>query len=143
LATLLGQKQDSLWFVPENVANKDTATLVDSTTHYPSSHVLHDQLATKQDTLQSWINIKTINNQSILGSGNILVGPKFYYETTNQGATSYQLGHTPISDSSIIVFTDSWTVLFPTTDYTCVNGLITFTSLWATESAIIWVVSNE
>ena len=143
LATLLGQKQDSLWFVPENVANKDTATLVDSTTHYPSSHVLHDQLATKQDTLVSGTNIKTINNQSILGSGNILVGPKFYYETTNQGAASYQLGHTPISDSSIIVFTDSWTVLFPTTDYTCVNGLITFTNLWSTESAIIWVVSNE
>jgi len=143
LATLLSQKQDSLWFVPENVANKDTATLVDSTTHYPSSHVLHDQLATKQDTLVSGTNIKTINNQSILGSGNILVGPKFYYETTNQWAASYQLGHTPISDSSIIVFTDSWTVLFPTTDYTCVNGLITFTNLWATESAIIWVVSNE
>lgn len=143
LATLLSQKQDSLWFVPENVANKDTATLVDSTTHYPSSHVLHDQLVTKQDTLVSGTNIKTINNQSILGSGNILVGPKFYYETTNQGAASYQLWHTPISDSSIIVFTDSWTVLFPTTDYTCVNGLITFTNLWATESAIIWVVSNE
>ena len=53
LATLLNQKQDSLGFTPENVANKDTATLVDSTTHYPSSHVLHDQLITKQDTLQS------------------------------------------------------------------------------------------
>lgn len=141
LATLLNQKQDSLGFTPENVANKDTATLVDSTTHYPSSHVLHDQLITKQDTLQSWVNIKTINNQSILGSGDIQVGPKFYYETTSAWATTYTLQHTPISDSSIIVFTDSGTALFPTTDYTCANGVLTFSNLWATEHAIIRVVS--
>ena len=57
--------------MPENVANKDTATLVDSSTHYPSSHVVHDLLNTKQNTLQNQVNIKSINNQSLLGSGNI------------------------------------------------------------------------
>jgi hypothetical protein len=41
-----------------------------------------------------------------------------------------------------MVFTDSGTALFPTIDYTCVNGVITFTQMWATESAIIWVVSK-
>ena len=145
LATLLWQKQDTIWFTPENVANKDTATLVDSTSHYPSSHVMYDQLATKQANLVSGTNIKTINNQSILWAGNIdiTVGINFYYETTTQWAASYQLWHTPISDSSIIVFTDSGTVLFPTTDYTCVNGLITFTNLGSTEKAIIWVLSNN
>ena len=120
---MLSQKQDSIGFTPENVANKDTATLVDSSTHYPSSHVMHDLLNTKQDTLQNQVNIKSVNNQSLLGSGN------FYTETTSAGAATYTLQHTPISDSSIMVFTDSGTALFPTTDYTCANGVITFSNL--------------
>ena len=143
VATLLGQKQDSIWYTPENVANKDTATLVDSTSHYPSSHVMYDQLATKQPNLVSGTNIKTINNQSILWAGNIdiSVNLAFYYETTSAGATTYTLQHTPISDTAIMVFTDSGTALFPTTDYTCANGVLTFSNLWSTEHAIIRVVS--
>ena len=143
LATLLSQKQDSIGFTPENVANKDTATLVDSSTHYPSSHVMHDLLNTKQDTLQNQVNIKSVNNQSLLGSGNIdiKINIAFYTETTSAGAATYTLQHTPISDSSIMVFTDSGTALFPTTDYTCANGVITFSNLWASEHAIIRVVS--
>ena len=141
--TLLGQKQNTIGYTPENIANKDTATLVDSADHYPSSHVLHDQLALKQATLVSGQNIKTINNQSILWTGNIdiSVNLAFYYETTSAGATTYTLQHTPISDTSIMVFTDSGTALFPTTDYTCANGVITFSNLWASEHAIIRVVS--
>lgn len=143
LATLLSQKQDSIGFTPENEANKDTATLVDSSTHYPSSHVVHDLLNTKQATLQNQVNIKSINNQSLLGSGNIdiKINIAFYTETTSAGAATYTLQHTPISDSSIMVFTDSGTALFPTTDYTCANGVITFSNLWASEHAIIRVVS--
>ena len=38
---------------------------------YPSAKCVYDKLATKQDTLVSGTNIKTINNESILGSGNI------------------------------------------------------------------------
>jgi hypothetical protein len=115
----------------ENISNKDTATLTDSTTKYPSSHVVKDLLDTKQATLVSGQNIKTINNQSILGSGNldIKINIAFYTETTAAGAASYTLQHTPISDSSIMVFTDSGTALFPTTDYTCANGVITFSNL--------------
>jgi len=37
----------------ENVSNKDTATLTDSSTKYPSSHVVKDQLDTKQAKLIS------------------------------------------------------------------------------------------
>ena len=115
----------------ENVSNKDTSTLTDSTTKYPSSHVMVDQLATKQPNLVSGQNIKTINNQSILGAGNIdiSVGINFYYEITNQGATTHTLGHTPISDTSFMVFTDSGTALFPTSDYSYANGVITFANL--------------
>lgn len=92
---------------------------------------MYDQLATKQANLVSGTNIKTINNQSILGNGNLdlSVSVNFYYETTSAGAATYTLQHTPISDTSIMVFTDSGTALFPTTDYTCVSGVITFSNL--------------
>jgi hypothetical protein len=116
MATLLAAKQNALGYTPEDVANKDTnsltdsttkypsshavldkltekenlsnkdtATLTDSTTKYPSSHVMVDQLATKQATLVSGTNIKTINNQSLLGSGNIdiSINIAFYTETTS------------------------------------------------------------
>ena len=38
---------------------------------YPSAKCVYDNLATKQAALVSGTNIKTINNESILGSGNI------------------------------------------------------------------------
>jgi len=38
---------------------------------YPSARCVYDNLATKQPVLVSGTNIKTINNESILGSGNI------------------------------------------------------------------------
>ena len=132
------------WNAKEDVSNKDTATLVDSTTHYPSSHVMVDQLATKQETLVNQQNIKSINNQSLLGSGNITITANvdFYYEQTTQWATTYTLQHTPISNNSVMVFSDSWTALFPMIDYTLNNWVITFVSLWATESAIIWIAAQ-
>lgn len=142
--TLLDWKQDSLGYTAENISNKDTATLVDSATHYPSSHVVVDQLATKQPTLVNQQNIKSINNQSLLGSGNLTITADvdFYYEQTSQGVQTYTLQHTPISDSSIMVFSDSWTAMFPMIDYTITNWVITFVSLWATESAIIRVAAQ-
>ena len=129
----------------ESTANKDTATLVDSTTHYPSSHVLVDELAKKQAKLENQVNIKSINNISLLWSGNldIKVDINFYFEITPQWATTYTLGHTPVSDTSFLVFTDSGTALFPTSDYSYANGVITFANLWSAESAVIWLLSNE
>ena len=41
--------------------------------HAATKRYVDDNLATKQDTLVSGTNIKTINNQSILGSGNITI----------------------------------------------------------------------
>lgn len=86
----------------------------------------------------AWLDENWLINASNMPDPNI----SFHYETSTQGSTIYTLQHAPLSDSSIMVFTDSGTALFPTIDYTCVNGVITFTQMWATESAIIWVVSK-
>ena len=45
----------------------------DGSTRKLSDYATTTQLATKQDTLVSGTNIKTINNQSLLGSGNITI----------------------------------------------------------------------
>ena len=42
-------------------------------TNYPSEKLVKDSLDNKQDTLVSGTTIKTINNESILGSGNITI----------------------------------------------------------------------
>jgi hypothetical protein len=67
----------------EDVANKSTSVTTDqaSNTKYPSVKAVYDwavglfatisQLASKQDTLVSGTNIKTLEGQSLLGSGNI------------------------------------------------------------------------
>ena len=52
--------------------NKVTSISSSSTDEqYPSAKCVYDNLQLKQDSLTSGTNIKTINNQSILGSGNI------------------------------------------------------------------------
>lgn len=40
-----------------------------------------------QDTLVSGTNIKTINNESILGSGNVTISPTFTYDSTTETLT--------------------------------------------------------
>ena len=142
--TLVDWKQDVLGYTPENVTNKDTATLTDSTDNYPSSHLVKDLLWEKQETLVNQVNIKSINNQSLLGSGNLTITAdvEFFYEQTTQGATTYTLQHTPLSDSSIMVFSDSGTALFPMIDYTLNWTEITFVNLDASESAIIRVAAQ-
>jgi len=67
----------------EDLANKSTSVTSDqaSNTKYPSVKAVYDwavglfatlsQLATKQDTLVSGTNIKTVNSTSLLGSGDI------------------------------------------------------------------------
>ena len=60
-----------------NITVQRTSDLVTSLsssstdTQYPSAKCVYDNLALKQDTLVSGTNIKTINNTSILGSGDI------------------------------------------------------------------------
>jgi hypothetical protein len=63
----------SLGYIPENVANKSDNYTISSSITYTSTKALVDGLATKQDTLVSGTNIKTINGNSLLGSGNLLI----------------------------------------------------------------------
>lgn len=58
----------------EDVSNKVTVLSSSSTdTEYPSAKCVYDNLDGKQATLVSGTNIKTINNESLLGSGNITI----------------------------------------------------------------------
>jgi hypothetical protein len=83
IQTQLDSKQNSLGFTPENVSNKSISVTTDqaSNTKYPSVKAVYDwavglfatisSVAAKQDTLVSGTNIKTLEGQSLLGSGNI------------------------------------------------------------------------
>jgi hypothetical protein len=62
-----------LGYTPENTTNKSSSYTASSTTTYANTKALVDGLATKQDTLVSGTNIKTINGNSVLGSGDLVV----------------------------------------------------------------------
>ena len=79
----LALKQDSLGYTPENVANKQNSLAVDGTgVKYPTVDATNAGLSTKQATLISGTNIKTIEGQSILGSGDINLNNKLDKVTT-------------------------------------------------------------
>ena len=94
----------------ENSSNKVKSTSGwNSTTtddHYPSEKLVKDSLNGKQDSLISGTNIKTINNNSLLGSGNISVGSHlndFYGDSsTNELIIDYDTG---VSQADIVT---SW-----------------------------------
>lgn len=86
-------KQAALGFTPENVANKATSLTSPDNTKYPTTLAVSTGLGTKQDTLVSGTNIKTINGSSILGSGNLVVsgggGLAEAFETVSKNLKSY------------------------------------------------------
>jgi hypothetical protein len=101
----------------------------------------------KQDHLEPWNTIKTINWESVLWSWDITIEPSlwadFQYEVTDYWVSSYTLTNRPWSSSSFMVYVDSWTGMFPTTDYTydSQSNTITFvTQLSEWERAIIWMM---
>lgn len=66
----------------ERLDNKVTTLSASSTdVKYPSAKAVYDALATKQDTLVSGTTIKTINAQSLLGSGNIKTDTQIVTQT--------------------------------------------------------------
>ena len=69
----------------ENGANKTTVVQAtgNSTSSVMSQNATTTELNKKQDKLISGTNIKTINDVSILGSGNITVSSKFYPNYSN------------------------------------------------------------
>lgn len=73
--------------------------------------------------------------------------PQKWYreEYTEAGSLEYTLTKHPVTGTSFMVFTDSWTALFPTVDYTYDNSTdtITFLSLNNWETVHIWILSYE
>ena len=89
----------------ELLANKVTSLSSASTdAQYPSAKCVYDNIAGKQDALISGENVKTINNNSILGSGDISVGT-----VTGSGLTNNAIvlgsGTTGIKTSSKTIVT--------------------------------------
>ncbi len=84
--TTWNNKQDALGFTAENNANKKT-TLTDSDVDYPTTKAVNTALGLKQDTLVSNTNIKTINNTTVLGSGDFELIPSSEKNAINGVAT--------------------------------------------------------
>ncbi len=63
----------ALGYTPENVANKKLNLSDNSDTFYPSQKAVKTAVDAKQDTLQSGTNIKTINGNSVVGSGDLTI----------------------------------------------------------------------
>lgn len=111
----------------------------------------------KQDFLVNGTNLKTINWHSILMNDwtwddNLIIAPSlwfdFAYEVSQYWISSHQLSasNTPVSTSSFMVFVNSGTWMFPTTDYTYNNGTRTITlvnQLWENERLIIWIIKKS
>lgn len=93
------------WYVTSSIIN-DTAYASSwnaDTTHAPTKNAVYDKISTmdttiswKQDTLVSWTNIKTINSNSILWSGNLDIdwlpsqtGQSWKYLTTDWTTASW------------------------------------------------------
>ena len=64
-----------------------------------SGFATKDEVNTKQDTLVSGTNIKTINNQSLLGSGNISISGGS--SSSNIKSVVYTIDHTTNTDKSV------------------------------------------
>ena len=89
----------ALGYTPENQSNKVIAISDQSTdTQYPSAKLVYDQLQLKQDELVSGDSIKTINDISLLGSGNIEV-----LQNTATGDNSYSIGNATSNNNLISI----------------------------------------
>lgn len=71
--TAVDAKQDVLGYTAENSANKKTTLADNSDTFYPSQKAVKTAVDAKQDTLVSGTNIKTINGNSVLGGGDLVI----------------------------------------------------------------------
>lgn len=76
------------YYIPTHITD-GTNTVTASNTGTVNISTLLPDISTKQDTLVSGTNIKTINNQSILGSGNIDIqsGVSMTYDSTTETLT--------------------------------------------------------
>ena len=114
-------KQAPLGFTPENISNKSNSFTVTSTTTYPNTKALVDGLATKQNTLVSGTNIKTVNSESLLGAGNILISGATWGSITGTLASQTDL-QSALNSKTKVLATKVGVTSFPSS--TSENSLI-------------------
>lgn len=92
----------------------------------PDDFVTFTQLGTKQDTLISGTNIKTVNGNSLLGSGNLVVGGSGTVTSVGLAGTANQInvaGTSPITTSGSFTLTISDNPILPgTSGFTPTSG---------------------
>ena len=103
----------STWAVTwlQTTSNLKTSLSDNSDSYYPSQKAVKTAVDGKQPTLVSWTNIKTVNWNSLLGSGNLTISWWISNDTT--WTTSTVTGIWAGSESEYSdLSTKSWTVLY-------------------------------
>ena len=98
-----GGTQSSVQSVINNLTSNSTTDALSAN----QGRVLNNKFSTKQDTLVSGVNIKTINGSAITGSGNLFIptggggGGSEYYAGANISIDNYVISVTGITGSSL------------------------------------------
>ena len=103
----------STWAVTwlQTTSNLKTSLTDNSDSYYPSQKAVKTAVDGKQATLVSWTNIKTVNWNSLLGSGDLTISWWISNDTT--GTTSTVTGIWAWSEAEYTALgTKSWTVLY-------------------------------
>ena len=98
ISTILG-------YTPEALSNKVTTFATLNNNLYPTTLAVSNLVATKQDTLVSGTNIKTVNSTSLLGSGNISVGTVTSVAALTLGTTGTDVSSTVATGTTTPVIT--------------------------------------
>ena len=112
VSTALSWKQDSLWFTPESVANKENTTLDTSTTKYPTNNLVKGALDLKANS--SDVYTKTETNTQITNAINNIAWNSWFQEAVED-----------------LIWTKivAWTNI--TTSYNDTTWLTTINSTWS------------
>lgn len=139
--------QANIGYVTENSANKENVSFAASSVKYPTIDLLNTGLGTKQATLTIGIsgNIKTINGDSILGSGDLVVNSVKYHRKTaifagaqNGTNTAFTVTHDLSTDSEQAFQNGMLLRVGATHDYTLVGRVFTFNTAPAASDALVF-----
>lgn len=131
-------------YIEYNNYDETTNIYYDGGNHYyENSTITYDEFSSVTYEWDVNITNLTVQNITMEWWEWAIVTWSWEYEETNLNVSTHTLTNTPISEKGFMVFVDSGTWLFPTTDYTYNSSTqtITFnTQLWVSEKAIIWVM---
>ena len=105
----------STWAVTglQTTSNLKTSLTDNSDSYYPSQKAVKTAVDSKQPTLVSWTNIKTVNNTSLLGSGNIAINEvpsswTTWYVLTKTSSWYWWSAPTGWSKTITVTLTSAW-----------------------------------